>query len=180
MINNQEIVLHGTFVSIFGVGTHFMGRPGIGKSELALSLIDRQHQLIADDTPLYTQQGQDIIGRNPLERPYLCIRGVGIIDIMAIAGTSAFKASHRLDLIINLQDHTGEFNEFSQLEGLHDTKELFGCLIPTVTIPIIHCRPLEVLVETIVKNYLIQTNKGYNPVLDFEAQLQRKIGQSHS
>src|SRR4030065_1710275 len=41
--------LHGVLMDIFGVGVLILGKSGIGKSECALDLILRVHQLVADD-----------------------------------------------------------------------------------------------------------------------------------
>ncbi|MFU8786129.1 MAG: HPr kinase/phosphorylase, partial [Candidatus Izemoplasmataceae bacterium] len=41
--------LHGTLLDISGVGVLIRGESGIGKSEVALELVRRGHQLVADD-----------------------------------------------------------------------------------------------------------------------------------
>ena len=41
--------LYGVMMSIYGRGIMIMGKSGIGKSELALDLINRGHMLVADD-----------------------------------------------------------------------------------------------------------------------------------
>jgi len=43
------VVTHGVFISVYDVGVLLIGKSGIGKSDLALSLISRGHALIADD-----------------------------------------------------------------------------------------------------------------------------------
>ena len=45
----EEVCVHGAFLDIFGVGLLILGRSGIGKSECALDLVARGHQLISDD-----------------------------------------------------------------------------------------------------------------------------------
>ena len=42
--------IHGTLVDVYGVGLLFTGHSGIGKSEIALDLVERGHRLVADDT----------------------------------------------------------------------------------------------------------------------------------
>lgn len=43
-----ETQIHGVFLNIYGKGVIIKGDSGIGKSEIALELIKRGHQLIAD------------------------------------------------------------------------------------------------------------------------------------
>ena len=50
--------LHGTLVDVYGVGLLFTGRSGIGKSEIALDLVERGHRLVADDTVQVVQVGR--------------------------------------------------------------------------------------------------------------------------
>ena len=45
----ERLSIHGTLLDINGMGTLIIGKSGIGKSETALDLIKRGHQLIADD-----------------------------------------------------------------------------------------------------------------------------------
>ena len=45
----EKLSIHGTLMDINGMGTLIIGKSGIGKSETALELIRRGHQLIADD-----------------------------------------------------------------------------------------------------------------------------------
>lgn len=40
------VVIHGELVRVFGVGVLITGRSGMGKSEIALELIKRGHQLV--------------------------------------------------------------------------------------------------------------------------------------
>lgn len=170
----NEIILHGSFLNIFDVGTHISGEPGIGKSELALSLISKQHQLIADDSPTFSRQENIIIGHNPLPKQFLSIRGIGLIDVGAIFGPICILQSYPLQLIIHLQKKE-MCHPLSHLEGEQSTKDILGCLIPCVTIPIINPRNLEVLVETIVKNYLLKVNKEITPLMRFEELLRKKM-----
>lgn len=171
---SEMYILQGTFLSIFGVGTLIQGRPGIGKSELALGLLDRKHSLIADDAPYFSIVENQLYGENLLDKAFLTIRGLGLIDVERIVGPSSHIKRYPLHLIINLQEGPLT-NPYSDLEGEEIVKDIFGCLIPCVTIPIIKPRNLEVLVETIVKNYLIKISKEDLPVDKFQELLRRRM-----
>ena len=44
-----HITRHGVLLDVYGVGVFLSGKSGVGKSEAALELIKRGHQLVADD-----------------------------------------------------------------------------------------------------------------------------------
>ena len=58
------ITKHGVFLDVLGMGVLLTGASGIGKSEIALGLINRGHRLIADDAVNLQQISHDtLIGR---------------------------------------------------------------------------------------------------------------------
>jgi len=50
---------HASLVDVYGVGILLTGKAGIGKSEVALDLVERGHRLVADDVVIATQKGAD-------------------------------------------------------------------------------------------------------------------------
>jgi len=75
--------MHGSMVDVYGIGLLLMGRSGIGKSEVALDLVERGHRLVADDVIRIWQAGGKMLlssGHELLEH-HLELRGVGIIDV---------------------------------------------------------------------------------------------------
>ncbi len=94
----------GTVVSVCGVGVMLAGPSGIGKSELALALLDRGHSLIVDDGPLVEgdcEKGLEVRCPAGFEA-ILEVRGVGLVDVRQFFGETAWQPSHRLDLIVEL------------------------------------------------------------------------------
>ena len=93
--------LHGTMLSIFNIGVLITAEPRIGKSELALALIDRGHQLISDDVTNIINKNNSLIAKCPdLILNNLLIHGIGMLNIADCYGNSAIKSSHTLNLII--------------------------------------------------------------------------------
>jgi Hpr(Ser) kinase/phosphatase (EC 2.7.1.-) len=45
----EVVTLHGVFLEVLSMGVLLKGDAGVGKSELALELITRDHRLVADD-----------------------------------------------------------------------------------------------------------------------------------
>jgi serine kinase of HPr protein (carbohydrate metabolism regulator) len=72
-----------------GAGVLLLGESGAGKSDLALRLIGRGAELVADDrTELYIRRGQ-LMARAPKTLAGLIeVRGVGIIEIVPAGPTS--------------------------------------------------------------------------------------------
>jgi HPr kinase/phosphorylase len=91
--------IHGTLVDVYGVGLLITGRSGIGKSEIALDLVERGHRLISDDSVNIIRRSDDVlIGKgNELLEHYLEIRGIGIINIAKMYGLN--KIFHSLYII---------------------------------------------------------------------------------
>jgi len=84
--------IHGSLVDVYGVGLLFSGRSGIGKSEVALDLVERGHRLVADDVVEITKHGDVLIGRGREHlRHFMEIRGLGIINVMDIFGIRAIR-----------------------------------------------------------------------------------------
>jgi len=52
----------GTLVDIYGVGVLFIGKPGTGKSECAMDLIERGHRFVADDLVKIVRRGDVLVG----------------------------------------------------------------------------------------------------------------------
>lgn len=71
--------IHGTCVEIKGKAVLITGQSGIGKSSLALQLIDRGALLIADDQTLLRLEGDHLMAHPPLAlKGLLEVRGIGI------------------------------------------------------------------------------------------------------
>ena len=177
--NNSSIdYYHGTYVSVFGIGILLTGESGAGKSQLALELIERGHQLISDDSVEFFGENKQIIGQCPrLLQSYLNIYEIGVINIEKIFGTSAILAKKSLQLIIELQK-----NEQYALEkreavlGRYGNRLICGTEVPFLTISNIHNRPGAVLVETVVKDFQLRKS-GYNAGIELVNKQKRELSE---
>jgi serine kinase of HPr protein (carbohydrate metabolism regulator) len=77
--------VHATSVAIGGRAVLLGGRPGMGKSDLALRLIDRGATLISDDyTHVRRIEGKAIAAAAPNILGKIEVRGVGIVELPTV------------------------------------------------------------------------------------------------
>ena len=163
LINQATLVLedltrpreraHGTMVDVRGVGVMIEGDPGIGKSEAALSLIDRGGLLVADDVTVLHRDRTGAVYGTALEsvRDYMEIRGIGLIQAQALFGATSVQGRKRLDLIVHLRRPApGEQLERMGMEP--EERDVFGVPIPVITLPVVAGRDLGLLIETAAMN----------------------------
>lgn len=86
MAGPSPLLLHGTSVAIGGAAVLLRGRPGSGKSDLALRLIDGGALLVADDQTRLERREQTLVASAP---PTIAgrieIRGIGILEVPSVA-----------------------------------------------------------------------------------------------
>ena len=145
--------VHGVLMDINGLGTLIIGKSGIGKSETALELVKRGHQLVADDrVEIYEKEVGVLIGEAPeLIAQYLEVRGVGIINVMHMFGAGAYRESKKIKLVIELELWDKEKN-YDRLGLEYETVTFFNTELPKLVIPIMPGRNNAVLVEAAAMN----------------------------
>ena len=132
-MTDQQTIVHGTCVSVGGVGVLMLGVPGAGKSDLALKLVDQagygisaklaRSELVADDQVVITRRGATLVATaHATLQGKLEIRGLGIVELKV-------KPKVVLKLVVKLQSH-------SQIERLPDmsTYEILGLSLAAVEI----------------------------------------------
>jgi HPr kinase/phosphorylase len=173
----QQTTLHGVFLSIRNVGVLITGPSGIGKSEVALDLIDRGSRLIADDVvQVYRSSPYKLTGFCPeIIRGYLEVRGLGILDISDIYGNTAVLDSHPIDLIVNLEPEArGGDGELDRLTPRVRQLTVLATSVPEVTLLVAPGRNLAVLVDAAVRTH-IQFQFGKDPIKAFIDKQQKLI-----
>lgn len=91
------MLYHGTSLVVKGKGILLRGKPGAGKSDLALRLIHQGATLIADDQTEVSQQGNGLIMTAPKALGgKIEVRGIGIMEM-------DFCPEHSLDILIDLK-----------------------------------------------------------------------------
>ena len=170
-----QTTLHGSLADVSGVGLLFMGQSGIGKSECVLDLVERGHRLVADDLVIVRRKGSDIlIGRgHELQRHYMEIRGVGLVDIPAIFGVRAVRQQKRIEVVVQLEEwHHQAPVERTGLDG--ETTDILGVPLPRITIPLNPGKNITVIAEVIAMNHLLKYS-GVDPAERFNERLMRQM-----
>jgi HPr kinase/phosphorylase len=166
------VTRHGVLLDVYGVGVLLSGKSGVGKSEAALELIKRGHQLVADDVvDICRISDNRLIGSCPEKIRHLMeIRGIGVIDIKALYGIGAVAQSKTIDLIIELE--TWDENKAYDRIGLKDDEiEIMGVRVPHQLMPIKPGRNLAIIVEVAARNLSLKRT-GYNAARELLSILQ--------
>ena len=171
----DQAVVHGSFVDVYGVGVLLVGRSGIGKSEIALDLIERGHRLVADDIIMFTKKRENILmgTGTSLVKHFMEIRGLGIINVQKMFGIRAIRYQKRLEIIVELEvwDKDKDYTR----TGLDEVpSNLLNVPVSTVKLPIFAGKNVTVITEVIALNYLLKTY-GYNAAGVFADKLQEEI-----
>jgi HPr kinase/phosphorylase len=170
-----RMTIHGSLVDVYGIGVLFTGRSGIGKSEIALDLVERGHRLVADDVVNIIRHSRNIlIGRGEeLLKHQIEIRGMGIIDVKKVFGIRAVRAQKRVEVMVELND----WNEDIHWErfGLDEiTNNILGVNLPLIRLPVFPGKNITVISEVIALNQLLKIY-GEFPAKDFHEKILNKI-----
>lgn len=170
-----EISVHGSMVDVYGIGMMFTGKSGIGKSEIALDLVERGHRMVADDTVRIRRIAENILmarGHNNL-RHFIEIRGVGILDVREMFGIRAVRIQKRLEVQVDLQLWDGK-EEYERLGLDEQTGKILNVDIPTIKLPIYPGKNITVIAEAIALNLLLKIY-GYDAAKEFSDKLMQEI-----
>ena len=172
---SPQTVVHGSFVDVYGVGMLLVGRSGIGKSEIALDLIERGHRLVADDVVMITRKGEGILmgSGTDLVKHFMEIRGLGLIDVRSMFGIRAIRFQKRVELVIELKEWRPD--EDYTRTGLDDSGvDILDVQLPHVELPIFPGKNVTVICEVISLNYLLK-HYGYDAAKEFTKRLESVI-----
>ncbi len=161
--------IHGVYMEVMGMGMLITGESGIGKSELALELLSRNHRLISDDAVELVRVGPDVVvGQSPTAlSDYLEVRGLGILDVRLMFGETAVRHRKKLHLIVHLQQmNKKRMVRVDRLQALSRTRNILDVEIPEVILYVAPGRNLAVLVEAATRSYILRM-WGINPLEDF-------------
>ncbi|MCC5915364.1 MAG: HPr kinase/phosphorylase [Balneolaceae bacterium] len=171
-----QTMLHGTMVDVYGIGILIAGKSGLGKSEVALDLVERGHRLVSDDVVMLTKKSNVLMtSATEMNKHFMEIRGLGVIDVMSMFGIRSIRYQKRLEVVLELSlwDDTQKINR----TGLdHDTVDILGTTIPLIHLPITPGKNITVIAEVIAMNYLLK-HYGYDAAEAFQKKVKRHIAE---
>jgi HPr kinase/phosphorylase len=176
---SPQTIVHGSFVDVYGIGLLLIGPSGIGKSEIALDLVERGHRLVADDVVMITRKGEGILmgAGTDLVKHFMEIRGLGLIDVRSTFGIRAIRFQKRVEIVVELMDWkpTVDYTR----TGLDDSGiSIMDVQIQHIELPIFPGKNVTVICEVIALNYLLK-HYGYDAAKEFAKRLEVVISEKN-
>lgn len=174
---SPQVVVHGSFVDVYGVGVLLAGRSGIGKSEIALDLVERGHRLVADDVVMVTRKGEGILmgSGTDLVKHFMEVRGLGLIDVRSMFGIRAIRFQKRVEILVELEEWVHD-RDYTRTGLDNETTTIMDVELPHVKLPIFPGKNVTVITEVIALNYLLR-HYGYDAAKEFSKRLEGVIGE---
>ena len=174
---SPQTTIHGSFVDVYGLGLLFIGRSGIGKSEIALDLIERGHRLVSDDVVNATRKGEGILigAGTDLVKHFMEIRGLGLIDVQSVFGIRAIRFQKRVEVVVELMEWKAA-EDFTRTGLDLSTISILDVEVPHIKLPIFPGKNVTVIAEVIALDYLLK-HYGYDAAKEFSKRLETVIAQ---
>src|SRR6202008_4304073 len=90
-----------------------------------------------------------------LQRHYMEIRGVGLVDIPAIFGVRAVRQQKRIEVVVQLEDWDAS-REYDRTGLERATTDILGVSLPLVSVPLNPGKNLTVICEVVAMNHLLR------------------------
>jgi len=163
--------VHGVLMEVHGMGVLIMGHAGVGKSECALSLVERGHILVCDDVvSLKLTEGAFITGYTDTTiGHHMEIRGIGIINIQSLYGVKSVRMWKHIDFIVTLEEWQDN-KDYERLGIDNNYIELLNTKVPNVLVPVKPGRDAALLIETAAQNEKLK-KLGFNVAKEFNEHL---------
>ncbi len=167
--------VHGSLVDVYGIGLLLVGKSGIGKSEVALDLVERGHRLVADDVVVIAKKSEGVLmgAGTELTQHFMEIRGLGIVDVRAMFGIRAIRFQKRVEVVVAMEVWERD-KEYTRIGMVEASEEILGVGLPLVQLPIVPGKNVTVICEVIAMNHLLQ-HYGYDPAQVFARRLADRI-----
>ncbi len=172
-----QVSFHGNFIAVYGLGVLVLGDSGVGKSECALDLILRGHQLVADDVVyVWRNSSGQLWGKgDELLRDHMEIRGLGILNAKDLFSIRAVMDEHQIDFGIYLEGWDPHKN-YQCLDVDVEHLKILGVKIPIIRLPVAPGRNIANLIEVAVRNQLLR-RKGQRTAEEMSQKLDELLAQ---
>ena len=169
---------HGVLVDVYGVGILITGESGVGKSEAALELVKRGHQLVADDVVEIRRVAPNkLVGESPeMIRHFMEIRGIGIIDIATMYGIGSVLRSTGIDMVVHLENWV-RGKEYDRLGMEEEYTTLLDVNLPRLVLPVRPGRNLAIVLEVAARNLRLK-EQGYSAAQELDKRFAERLRHS--
>ncbi|MBN1836013.1 MAG: HPr kinase/phosphorylase [Spirochaetales bacterium] len=159
--------IHGVLVEVFGIGVLITGDSGVGKSEAALALIERNHRLVADDlVEIRRVSGNILMGTGTgVSSHHMEIRGLGIINITHLFGVGAIRDKKQIQMVVKLEEWDAS-KSYDRIGAEENFTEILGVQVPYLLIPVKPGRNIPIIIETGAMNERLK-KMGYYSAKEF-------------
>ncbi|GAE25407.1 HPr kinase/phosphorylase [Halalkalibacter wakoensis JCM 9140] len=170
-----EISIHGVCMNVFGVGVLLRGQSGIGKSELAHTLIGRGHRLVADDMVVLKKLSpRTLLGTHDEKtKEFLALRSIGLLNVVRMYGRKVFQDETRISLDIHLTKWQKDSLN-NELEHDQSFTEYMGVKIPSLEIQLQPGRDVAGLIEAAANNWYLRQS-GYSAAEEFMSRIEADL-----
>lgn len=167
--------VQGTMIEIMGIGVLLQGPAGIGKSETALSLIERGYSLVADDVTemMRTASGRVVASANEMTRYHMEIRGVGIVHVPSLFGVASVRRETMLDLVIRFHPFDRDGEEERSGIGRNEV-DILGLKFPFYSLPVSPGRDMANMVEVTALNHKLKL-LGHDAAKELDEKLMERF-----
>ena len=162
----ERQTVHGSLVNIYGEGVLIMGESGIGKSEVVIDLINRNHAFVADDAVEIFRHNSDFMGTpSKITKDFIELRGIGIINAKKTFGMKNILKKTKINLVIELVN-LSKNKDIDRLGTDFQKFEILDGEIDKLQIPVSAGRSIASIVETAVTVYKHKKYDSYSAVED--------------
>lgn len=175
----KKSLISGTLLHVNGKGVLIKGPSGIGKSEIALELIRRGHNLVSDDAVEVAMFDNSIIGNAPkLIKNMIEIRGLGILDVSQLFGYSIISEQAKVDYVIQLEKWDN-YQSFERVGDHNLYEEILGIKIKKLILPVSEGRNMAEVIEVAITNFKL-LEKGINTSADFATMHENELKEKNN
>ena len=170
-----SMTMHGSMVDVYGIGMLFTGRSGIGKSEIALDLVERGHRLVADDVVNISRKAEGILigTASDVLQHHMEIRGLGIVDVRSIFGIRSIRLQKRVEVVVELEEWDDDA-DYERIGLDESTTRILDVEIPLVRLPIFPGKNITVIAEVVAMHQLLKIY-GHHPAKEFNERLIKRM-----
>ncbi|ATZ21269.1 HPr(Ser) kinase/phosphatase [Mesoplasma tabanidae] len=173
------IEVHSTLMNIYGKGVLIFGQSGIGKSEVSLELMKKNHLFVGDDRIVISNRNSELFGKShALLQNLIEVRGIGIIDISKVQGQQLIMPETKIHMGIELfKFQEGGIDNTDRLGNEWTQKDFLGLKIPYLRVPVSAGRNLANIIEAAVGQLKVNESSDAQDIIELLAKRNSELAE---